>query len=97
MTDIYIERESLEFVIVPLFLDDVQIADDDAIYAELKVQVVPRDTRPISGEWVATTSRAGKTGFQQQPTAGPASFTIFAQVTDSPDVPVIEAGTLFIK
>lgn len=81
-------RETTEFVSYTIRVDGV------AVTQGVEFSVVPRTgTKPRPDTWTAATTLDGKTGFLIQPgVAG--THQIWARVTSTPEIPVIDCGTL---
>lgn len=76
-------RESVEFQPIRVTLDGVEVQDN------VEFSVVPRDTRP--DVFTAPTELAGKIGVLVDG-MDPGVYTVWAQVTSAPEVPVLDCG-----
>jgi hypothetical protein len=84
-----IPRESTEWVEV----DVTVTADGQPVTDPVEFALVPRYTRPTSGDWfapVADPDGSGKVGIQLDPVTSYGRFGIWVRVTDTPEVPVLE-------
>jgi len=89
MTNVY-PRESVEFQPVLITLDNTIVTDN----VELAV-LLPND-RPQDSDWFAATILAGATGFLTG-TYAKGTWNVWAQITDSPEIPVINCGAFQVS
>lgn len=84
-------RETVEFVPVTITVDGV------AVTSGVQFCVIPAYDGDRPTVWSAATVLGNRIGFMTNTltaTKFPATFRVWAQVTDSPEVPVIDCGTL---
>lgn len=89
MTNSY-PRESVEFVPVLVTLDNNTITNG------IEFSVTLPSARPTDSSWFAATLLAGETGFLTG-TYTPGTWKVWARVTDSPEIPVIDCGAFQIS
>jgi hypothetical protein len=89
MTNVY-PRESVEFQPVLVTQDGV------AITTGVEFAVIKPTARPTDADWFAATLLQGATGFLTG-TYGVGIWKVWAQVTDSPEIPVIDCGTFQVS
>ena len=77
-------RESVEFIPVTVTVDGASVS------AGVEVCVTTRSARPV--DWADPVELEGQIGVM---TGGqdPGTYTVWARVTDNPEIPVIECGT----
>jgi hypothetical protein len=81
-------RETTEFVSVRITLDGQTVTDGVAF------SVVPRVSgKPRPAAWVGAQVLDAKTGFMLMPSEA-GDLQVWARVTDSPEVPIIDCGTI---
>ena len=89
MTNIY-PRESVEFQPVLITLDN------SVITSNVQLAVLTPNDRPLSSDWFNATILQGATGFLTGSyTAG--TWKVWAQITDSPEIPVIDCGVFQVS
>jgi hypothetical protein len=87
-----IPRESKEWVgpiTVTITVNGVTTTVDPS---EVKFAVLPKGRRPAPTDWAAPIAEPGGDGIgvQADPAAGYGWFGIWAQITDTPEIPVLE-------
>ena len=80
-------RETIEFQAVTVTVDGAVVTTG------LQLCVVPHASRPTG--WAAPTALAGKIGVMVEGLT-PGLYDIWAQVTSSPEIPVIDCGIISI-
>jgi hypothetical protein len=72
----------------------------------VELAIVPHGTEPAGGDWHAGSWETTVTGlFSARVLVGPSSglvlaagyYTVFVKITGSPEIPVLESGTLRVK
>jgi len=89
MTNIY-PRESVEFQPVLVTRDNVIITSG------VSFAVITPTARPQSSDWFAATVLQGATGFLTG-TYAPGVWNVWAQISDSPETPVINCGSFQVS
>lgn len=89
MTNIY-PRESVEFVTVLVTVDNNQITSG------VEFAVIKPTARPTDSDWFAATLLQGQVGFFTGNYAA-GTWNVWAQVSDSPEIPVINCGSIQIS
>ena len=80
------QRETLEFLPVSVTVNGTAVTTD------VEFSVVDLDSRPST--FGAATTIGGAIGVMVNGTAlGPGTFRVFAKVTSSPEIPVIDCGS----
>lgn len=91
-----IARESKEWVgpITVTATVDGEPVDIDP--ASLAFAVLPIQQRPTDTDWTAPVTEPGGTGIgvQADPTEQPGLYGIWARITDSPEIPVLDPSTV---
>ena len=90
-----IDRDSVEYVKVPVTAPDGSDLSTQAV----SIAVIDATARPVTGDW-KTGSWDGNTakvliGPGALPLA-PGNYKVWVKVTDSPEVPVLVAGTITV-
>jgi hypothetical protein len=80
-------RETIEFQPVTVTVDGV------AVTTGVQLCTVPNGSRPTG--WAAPTALSGKIGVMVTGLA-PGLYGIWAQITSSPEIPVINCGTISV-
>lgn len=83
---VLIPRESIEFVEVDVTVNGA------AVVSGVQLAVVLSGVRPAT--WANPTTLGGKIGYLTPVVAAAATYEIWAQVTSSPEIPVIFIDTL---
>ena len=89
MTNIY-PRESVEFQPVLITLDNTVIT------TAVQFAVLTTTDRPQTSDWFNATILAGATGFLTG-TYAKGTWKVWAQITDSPEIPVIDCGSFQVS
>ena len=89
MTNVY-PRESVEFQPVLITLDNTVITSN------VHFAVLTQTDRPQTSDWFNATLLQGATGFLTGSyTQG--TWNVWAQITDSPEIPVINCGSFQVS
>lgn len=87
---IAIERESIEFIPVTVTVDDV------VTQTGVTLAILAIGTRPTA--FTARYELEGEIGILVNgPTLGPGTFTVWYKITDSPEIPVGQAGNILVR
>lgn len=89
MTNIY-PRESVEFQPILVTLDGV------AITTGVETQITTPASRPSSTGWITAATLNGDIGTMVSSLAV-GSWTVWARITDLPEIPVINCGTFAVS
>jgi hypothetical protein len=108
MADTTLSKLSLEYVAVPIthFTANGVAANptSDSVYLAFKL----RGARPAAGDWIAAaweTDAGPPVQYLAKVLVGPGgavqlspgTYTVWAKVTDNPEVPILSGGTLIIE
>lgn len=88
MPNVY-PRETVEFQGVPITIDGT------VVITNIEYAVTTPGARPAT--WVSATTLAGATGFMVQNYTTPATYQVWARITSSPEIAVIDCGTFAIS
>lgn len=83
-------RESVEFQPILITLDGNPVT----VAADVEVCITAPNARPST--WIASTSLAGEIGVMIQNLAV-GTYTVWARITDSPEIPVINCGAFAVS
>jgi hypothetical protein len=84
MTNLY-ERETLEFQPVSVTLDDVEITTN------VEFAVLLGNARPVELDWATPTTLDDRIGVMVD-SLTPGTYAVWARITSTPEVPVIDCG-----
>lgn len=83
-------RESVEFQPILITLDGTPFTTA----ADIEVSITAPSARPST--WIASTSLGGEIGVMIENLAV-GSYTVWARITDSPEIPVINCGSFAVS
>ena len=89
MTNIY-PRESVEFQ--PILIT----VDGETITSNVETQITLPGARPSSSAWIAAVTLHGDIGLMVEG-LNPGTYEVWARVTDSPEIPVIDCGSFAVS
>jgi hypothetical protein len=89
MTNIY-PRESVEFQPILVTLDG------DTVTTGVETQITLPSARPSSSGWTAATTLNGNIGLMISGLSV-GTYEVWARVTDSPEIPVIDCGSFAVS
>lgn len=89
MTNIY-PRESVEFQ--PILVT----VDGETITANVETQIALPGARPVESAWIPAVLLYGEIGLMIEG-LNPGTYEVWARVSDSPEIPVIDCGSFAVS